>query len=97
MKDHQTTALKCWHCATELDGHMNADPKDNDAPQDGSASLCMYCGAWAVFVVTEDSITLREPTSEEWYEFTTDIRAITNSMMMAKFRKDNDIGVPQSR
>jgi hypothetical protein len=51
----------CWHCDRPLDAATPAG-EDEGAPQPGAVSLCLYCGAVAIF---GEELALRSPTKEE--------------------------------
>ncbi len=93
MSDHQTNPVHCWNCDTELDGHMNLSGKE--APTTGDLSICVYCGAWGSITVTDGVISLSVPSSEEWLEITTNPTRIETCYTVARFRKENHIGVPE--
>ena len=95
MADHQTEALKCWRCDTELDGHMNSRNGQNDPPKEDDASICMYCGAWGFFSMSGGVLHLRPPTEDEWFDITTSRQALMESMLLVKFREENDLSAPQ--
>lgn len=48
----------CWHCDRPLDG---ATGINDEKPEPGAISLCLYCGAVAVF---GPDLTLLPPTEE---------------------------------
>jgi hypothetical protein len=55
-----TPITLCWHCDHMLDA---ASPVEGQAvPSEGAVSLCLYCGAVAIF---EEDLKLRAPTEEE--------------------------------
>lgn len=39
----------CWHCDRPLDAAAGLDGNEQDRPTPGAISLCLYCGAVAVF------------------------------------------------
>lgn len=56
-----TPAALCWHCDRMLDAATPAGP-DPMAPTPDAVSLCLYCGAVAIFT---DDLSLRPPTEDE--------------------------------
>jgi hypothetical protein len=55
----RTPAALCWHCDRMLDAASALE--DHRDPVPGDVSLCMYCGAVAVF---DDQLRLGRPTKE---------------------------------
>jgi hypothetical protein len=51
----------CWHCQRMLDAASNM-PGQGGEPHEGAISLCMYCGAVAIF---GPEMSLYPPTKEE--------------------------------
>jgi hypothetical protein len=49
----------CWHCDRPLDAATGID--DAGKPSEGAVSLCLYCGAVAVF---GPDLTMLPPTEE---------------------------------
>lgn len=60
----QRQAIPCPECGTLNDGF--SDPTDEDnAPSDGDMSICLYCGAWTVFIVDDGVLSQRKCTDAE--------------------------------
>lgn len=59
MKDYDVPITICWHCDRPLDGAAPSD--DGPKPEPGAISLCMYCGAVAVF---GDDLRLEPPSKD---------------------------------
>lgn len=45
---HRVPVTLCWHCDRALDAASDVDPEQTK-PHPGAISLCLYCGAVAVF------------------------------------------------
>lgn len=63
MSDEGTTRTPvtlCWHCDRMLDAA--SDLEGQAKPESGSVSLCLYCGAIAIF---GDDLVLRRPSRDE--------------------------------
>ena len=63
MDDYDVTGTPitiCWHCDRPLDAASSFD--DGGPPARGSVSLCLYCGAVALF---GDDLALVAPTEEQ--------------------------------
>jgi hypothetical protein len=58
----------CWHCDRPLDA-ASPPGEDQGGPQAGAVSLCLYCGAIAIF---EDENFQRPPTKDELDEMRRD-------------------------
>lgn len=58
---HHMPVTICWHCDRPLDAATNL-PGQTETPDPGSVSLCMFCGAVAIFA---DDLRLRQPTRDE--------------------------------
>lgn len=56
-----TTAPVCFDCRGELGGFTPTVP--GDVPSAGAVSVCLYCGAAAIF--TGKGLEIREPTEAE--------------------------------
>jgi len=65
------TPPDCLRCGAELSAFTGVT-EDAIIPDNGSVSLCLYCGALAMFVVRDGIISLREPTDEERAELMQD-------------------------
>jgi hypothetical protein len=50
----------CWHCGIALDA-VTPQNSDDIEPHSGAVSLCMYCGAIAIF---GDDLRLEPPTTQ---------------------------------
>jgi transcription elongation factor Elf1 len=58
----------CPACGTKADGYT-AVGDENATPGTGDCSICAYCRAVAVYVVSDDgSVALRDATTEELME-----------------------------
>jgi hypothetical protein len=55
---------RCPWCRAVNTRASNAVPGEAVAPTDGDASLCFYCGEWAIF----DGDRQRKPTAAEFIE-----------------------------
>ena len=60
--DERVPATLCWHCDRMLDAASGLAPNEGAKPESGAVSLCLYCGAIAVFA---EELALRPPTEAE--------------------------------
>jgi hypothetical protein len=51
----------CWHCSVPLDAASDIEGREDAEPEQGSISLCLYCGAVAVF---GDDLRLFPPSEQ---------------------------------
>lgn len=56
-------APRCPQCMAKLDGWTAMD--DLAEPKHGDATVCIYCGAVGVFVMTPLGMLMRPPTNAE--------------------------------
>lgn len=61
METYRTPLTVCWHCDRPLDA-ASPPGEDEGKPVPGAVSLCMYCGAVAIFA---EELALRPATKEE--------------------------------
>jgi hypothetical protein len=62
MTDSSRTPLTvCWHCDRPLDAASGFGDTEGLTPEPGAISLCMYCGAVAVF---GPDLQLEKPSEE---------------------------------
>lgn len=54
----------CPVCHSPNDGSTEIHGEDG-SPSDGDLSICYYCGTLAMYVITEETIKVRELTEEE--------------------------------
>jgi len=95
MPDHETNLMRCWHCNSQLDGHMNVDPTDDSAPREGAVTGCIYCGAWGLFASEDGVLSIRKPTDDEWVEFMTSLTILREAYVLTRFREEKGIGVTE--
>jgi len=50
----------CWHCDRPLEAATGFAKTEGERPDEGSVSLCLYCGAVAVF---GEDLALEPPTA----------------------------------
>jgi hypothetical protein len=62
MDETHTPTTLCWHCDRMLDAASGFGDGDGLVPSSGAVSLCLYCGAVAIF---GEDLILRPPTKEE--------------------------------
>ena len=58
----RTPVTICWHCDRPLDAASGFGPTKDMVPEQGAVSLCMYCGAVAIF---GPDLILYPPSREE--------------------------------
>lgn len=83
MKDFRTPVTICWHCDRPLDAAANMPGQDAE-PHPGAVSLCMYCGAVAIF---GPDLILYPPSREELEEMEKDGEFIESYMQFAWARQ----------
>ena len=62
----------CSNCGSQFDRSKNVADDDHERPEEGTATLCLYCGEWSIF---NADMSLRKPTSVEAVELATDSAA----------------------
>ena len=60
----RTEGIECKTCGKMNDAHAPADGGDA-VPEDGSLSICFYCGVLTTFSITEDGMKLVPLTEQE--------------------------------
>lgn len=83
MDSHRTPVTICWHCDRPLDAASNM-PGQEGGPHPGAVSLCLYCGAVAIFGPEN---LLYPPTKEELEEMEKDRGFIDMYMQFAWARQ----------
>lgn len=73
----------CPHCQGEVDSHTGVANPDTDVPEEGDASLCLYCGLPSIF--TKDMM-LRLPTEEERVQMMADENVIATMAAIQMLR-----------
>lgn len=73
----------CWHCDQPLDAASELQPEGH-RPTPGAISLCLYCGAVAVF---GPELLLYPPTKEELEELAEDREFMQSYMSFAWARQ----------
>lgn len=63
---------ECWSCGAPTDAASSVDLDDDAQPGAGDVSVCMYCGAIAIF--TGHGVDKRQPTAKEHDEAMADPR-----------------------
>lgn len=75
MKEYRVPSLTCLRCRTICNGAMGT-AEDMGGPENGSVSICLYCGALAFYECVPKSlgggIRFREPTAVERIELLAD-------------------------
>lgn len=84
MNQQPLTEHVCPTCGAVHDAATGVDTQNS--PTDGDSSFCMKCGGLAVFVITEDSTSLRALTDAEHLQAMADpqIRQVTRLWREAK-------------
>lgn len=59
---YHTPVTICWHCDRPLDAATPPPGREDQELGAGAISLCLYCGAIAIF---GDDLALRSPTKDE--------------------------------
>jgi DNA-directed RNA polymerase subunit RPC12/RpoP len=88
----ESTALPpspCYRCGKELDAASDTVQQGN-VPEEGDYSMCLYCGALAVFENSETGLVLRRPTYEEFKEIAQDpdVRKAIQARMLTFGNRD---------
>ena len=63
----------CPYCSAHADRQSNFFEDRSPGPSEGDISLCFKCGSLAIFSY---DMSLREPTPDEYVEFTKDDRVL---------------------
>lgn len=66
--------MTCPHCGTTFVWHEPVAGNIRQQPIEGSASMCMGCGCFSIFVQGTGGLYLRKPTTEELYDLVNDPR-----------------------
>jgi len=74
----------CWHCDRALDAASGFGPTEGMVPHPGAISLCMYCGAIAIF---GSDLRLYPLTEAELDDMRTDESFMTQYMSFAWARQ----------
>jgi hypothetical protein len=80
----RTPVTICWHCDRPLDAASGFGETEGQEPHPGSISLCLYCGAVAVF---EDDLRMRPPWRMELDELEKDKDFMRTYMQFAWARQ----------
>jgi hypothetical protein len=59
--------LACPWCGKATDGIANAYGT-GAMPDEGSVTICLYCGKWAILYFIDSGLTSRRPTADELSE-----------------------------
>jgi hypothetical protein len=78
MTSYRHNALHCRVCGTRLDAATGVNT--NGYPDDGSFTVCFYCGELSCYVVGPFGVAMREPTMDEMAEFHRDYAEVATQL-----------------
>lgn len=84
MDSQRTPVTICWHCDRPLDAASGFGPTEGMEAHPGAVSLCLYCGAVAIF---GPDLILLPPTKEQLDEMGEDHDFVTTYMQFAWARQ----------
>lgn len=68
---HFAIDTRCPHCGKNNDTTSSMFGQ-KESPKNGDMTMCIGCGEWATFELTDASIQLRIPTDDEYIEIAHD-------------------------
>jgi hypothetical protein len=83
--DHHISGSSCTNCGRFLHGITGVDVDEDDRPNPGSITICLYCGHVMVFA---DDLTLRNPTVIEQIKIAGDPRILAIQRARSKIKFD---------
>jgi hypothetical protein len=78
----------CWKCGYRFEG-TTAAFEEGEPPSAGCISVCLNCGALAIFVDRPTGLGLRKPTPAEMLEYGSDPQIISLQIFRAHVVDEN--------